>query len=185
MSVHRAELRGVRRLWDRLTDGPRKYIFTFVGLAMAGVVGVAVAQWVVVPQGHGHAYGHGKNATTGLAPNTLDLSLSTFDTGLTPIGPGETAVMDATVANPNTFSVTLTGVTPQAAQPIEASDNGVPDPTCTAAPATFTITGWSGSKAIAAGSNSDVQLTLTTTATFPSCLAGRDFTLPVDLNATA
>jgi hypothetical protein len=158
-----------------LWRGRRKYVVTFLGVMLAALTGVASAQWFNIPNGHGNAYGRAKNAQQGLAVTLTDLSANG---SIVSIGPSESGNLYAAVHNPNTVAVTLTSLTPDTGAKITSIDN----PSCVADPSTYSVTPWTGSLVIPASGDTafgSVLLPLTTTASFPSCLAGTNFTLAV------
>jgi hypothetical protein len=156
----------------------RKYAIVAVATFVAAGLGLAAAQWVTIPNGNGHAYGHAKNGTTGLA--LTEVTLTDADLLGVPIGPGDTGQLTWRVHNPNPIAVTVTSITPNG--PITRTD----DPTCVAAASTFNTTPWTGAAAVAAGADSvkgDIAITLHND--FPGCLAGGLFSVPVVITAVA
>ena len=97
-----------------------------------------------MPQGHGNAYGHDKQAGTALARQSV--SLVGTNGILTDIGPGETGTLIARIQNPNqSLDLTLTNVVPSSGAVI----TNTADSSCTADASTVTITPWSGSQLVA------------------------------------
>jgi hypothetical protein len=167
----------------------RRLAIVAVAAMLAAGLGIASAQWWTVPNGNGHAYGHGKNSQTGVAVTSLTLGAG--DARIGPdIGPSETGNMFAALHNSNAFPVTVASVAPATGAIITSeSDAG-----CTAPASTFTLAAWTGTVTIAANSDqtnpqngnpASVGLPFTTTAAFPSCLAGSTFSVPVVITATA
>lgn len=163
-----------------LWRGWRKYVTTFLGLAVAAGLGLAAAQWATYPTGDGQAFGKGKPVTSGLAlvGVTFGLGVGT----LVPIGPSESGQLNFAVHNPTANpNVHLTKVAPAPGAVITA----VNDPTCVAPAGSFTAGTWTGSTLISTGNDSSpLSLLFTTTDAFPVCLAGQVFALPVKIDAT-
>lgn len=187
---HRTDER--RTIREFLFAGRRKYLVTFVSLCLFGCLGLASASWFTLSgTGHGNAYGKGQNTQTGVDLTSLDYSADgTCSTGAAPeplIGPSQSGFLCIGVKNSNAFAVTLTGITPTSGAKITA----VSAPTCTATQGTdFNVSPWAGpSMSIPAGgsvlggptANGGLQMAITTTSTFPSCLAGQNFSLAVDI----
>jgi hypothetical protein len=159
-------------------EGWRKYVTTFLGLLVTAGLGLAAAQWITIPSGNGHAFGHAKNGTVGLA--LTEVTLTDSDLLGLPVGPGDTGQLTWRVHNPNGVGVTVNQIAP--AGPISRID----DPTCVAAASTFDATPWTGALAVGAGLDSvKGDLAITLHSDFPGCMAGGSFTLPVTISATA
>lgn len=173
---HRAEDEGTTLL-RRL----RKYILVFVGMTAAAAVGLAAAgTWTVIPNGHGNAYGKAKQAVNGVAVRTVDFG--TLGNQPLPIGPSETGQLTLGMANDNAFRVSLDSVTVDAGAPITS----VADPTCTAVQGTDFTVGATHPDIPDIGASSvnyGYTIDLTTTATFPICLQGQAFSVPITIVA--
>jgi hypothetical protein len=155
----------------------RKYVVVAVAFAVAAGLGVASAQWVSVPNGHGNAYGHGRQPLSGSALSSITLSAGQ----LADVGPNETGTMTIGVSNNNPFSVTVTRLVTDVGAVITSVD----DPTCVAPAATFSMAPWTGSAVLTAGQQErDIQVPIVTEGSFPSCLAGATFSVPVVISAT-
>jgi hypothetical protein len=158
----------------------RRYVVVFVGAALAAGLGIAAAtSWTVVPQGHGNAYGKGKPKVTGVAISTMDWSSGQNTVA---IGPSESGVVVLGMENNNPFNVTLDSVV----VPVGANITAVGDPTCVATQGTdFTVgaTHIDNTNITAFQNNQGTVIDVTTSATFPICLADAVFKLPIDINA--
>jgi hypothetical protein len=170
---------------DHLWRGYRRYLFAFVAMVAAGALGLAAASWLIVPTGTGSAFGKAQTAQ-GVALTTLDYSSGS---GLvSALGPSQTGVLYFGISNSNTFPVTLTQVSQQAAAPITK----VGDATCTAPASSFTLSPWTGpplsipasSTTNSVNGNAPLQMAITTGATFPVCLSGSTFSVPVSITGT-
>lgn len=180
-----------RTLREFLFAGRRKYLVAFVGLFAAGALGLASASWFTVPAtGHGNAYGKGQNQTAGVALASIDYSSDGTCGGVNTqaLGPNASGFLCFGLTNSNNFAVTLTNVSPTSAAKIVAAGA----PSCTATPGSdFTIGAWTGGpQTVPAATDSTHpgqafgsgdELPITTTGTFPSCLAGVTFSLATDL----
>jgi hypothetical protein len=149
-----------------------------VGFAVAASV-VAVATWVIVPNSPGIGFGKGRAPVSGLALVSLNIPESdgTFGDG---VGPSESGSVYARWTNPNPMQVSIIKV-----EATNGTITAVGDPTCVAhSPADYTTVPGTvppGTWTVAPNNTAvrDTSLTLNTTASFPSCLAGVEFQMNV------
>jgi hypothetical protein len=155
-----------------------KLLGGLVGFMLAASL-TAVAAWFTMPDSPGFGYGRAKNPAMGLELVSVELTAGDLTSFGNPIGPSETGTMAAKWRNPNAFEVSVT----ELSVPVGSSIERVGDPSCVAGPATFSISTQTfpvGDKAIPGGNGErTITLPITTTAAFPSCLAGGVFKVPV------
>jgi hypothetical protein len=174
----------IRKGEHRASRRWRRYLAVAVGFAVAGTLGVSAAAWWSIPQGNGHAYGHGKNGQQGVAIVSLDWSADGSGHVDSDIGPSETGdFLWIGFVNNNSVPVKVTAVSLAPGGQITVPS----DPTCTASsPADFTLGSLSAPVQLPANNNTAYGgVPITTTATLPGCLAGVRFTLPVTITASA
>jgi hypothetical protein len=161
----------------------RNYLLIFVAAAIAAGLGVASAAWWSIPQGNGHAYGHGKNGQQGVAITSLDWSTDGSGHVDSDIGPSESGFVWIGFVNNNAVPVKVTAVSLASGGQITVPG----DPTCTASsPADFTLGALTAPVQLPANNSTAYGgVPITTTATLPGCLAGVRFTLPVTITASA
>ena len=166
-----------RTIGQFLFAGKRKFVVTFLLLAVTAGLGVGFSQWLVV-HGSGNAFGHGKNTATA----QVDFFGITDGVGTpTAIGPNESGNVIFRLSNPDTNNtITVKAVAPTAGAVITK----VGDPSCVADVSTFTLGNWTGNQVLnplgsGSSTSGSLNIPLTTTDAFPICLAGSDFQVPV------
>jgi hypothetical protein len=149
-----------------------------LGFVMAASA-VGVAAWLVMPNSPGFGYGRGAPAETGLVLVSIELMNGDLTTQ-NEFGPGDSGQLRTRWSNPNTFGVTLTRVSVPAGSTLVA----VGDPTCTTT--AFTATAETGGIPLQANNanTGEISLQFSAGATFPGCLAGVRFKVPVLGEAT-
>jgi hypothetical protein len=170
---------------DSFAYGPKKkgrkfLIGWLIGAFLLGTG--ALAAWITIPNSPGLGYGKGRQAAQGVV--LVSLVLQSDDPGLSEIGPSDTGHIAARWRNNNSVDVSITEFS-YTGGPIQRVD----DPTCTAPASTFTISTTTvpvGTWTVAANGGERLTTTpITTTAAFPSCLAGGLFSVQVQAKAIA
>jgi hypothetical protein len=177
---------------DAFAYGPKKksrkrskILGVVIGFVTAASL-TAMAAWIVIPNATGTGFGKADNASTGLALVSVDMqSNDPVFAGASLVGPSDTGSVFAVWRNDNAYDVSITQFAGVAGTEITK----VGDPTCTAPASTFTITPETQAPGVwtvaGNGGTRKVSAAISTTAAFPSCLAGSLFSLQVSAQAVA